>query len=254
VKTFLFPAFNARFREGIAITSALAPVAGEIDISNNVIDGGTYTADDTSLAASAGIVLTGAVPNAQNQPFTARVHVGDNKIVNFSGSGILAGGIREATIERNVIQPGEFANVIPPGCAASNGGGSGTGISLASVGDATVRDNTITLVPALNGAGAPPPCTAGIVVAGLAGVAPGNATGNIVYRNRIRGNGSYAIVLGLPSGSTETENLFALNKLGNFVPLNASLFLGPGASGNSFVGNFPSLEGNVAANVVIGQL
>jgi hypothetical protein len=257
VKTFFFPAFNLKFREAIAITSVVNPIAGDIDISNNVLDGGTYTADDTVLAVSSGIALTGAVANGTTQqPFTARVHIADNKIVNWSGSGILAGGIRETTIERNVIQPGAFANVVPfspPNCASNNGTGSANGISLASVGDATVRDNTITMVPALNGAGAAPPCTAGIIVVGLTVVAPGNANGNLVYRNRIRGSGNYAIIVG-QAGSIETENLFALNKLGNFAPLNASLLIGPGATDNDFVGNFPTVEGNVAGNVVISRL
>ena len=97
---------------------------------------------------------------------------------------------------------------------------------------------------------------------GATNVAPGTADGNIVYRNRIRGSGTYAIVVGvtlgaLPPGpvvSVETDNLFALNRLGNFAPLGASLFIGPGANGNAFVGDFPSLDGNVAGNDVISRL
>ena len=255
VKTFLFQAFNVKFRNAIAITSAVNAIAGDIDISNNVLDGGTYDpANDLSLAVSSGIALTGAVAGATNQPFTARVHIADNKISNWSGSGILAGGIRETTIERNAIQPGAFANVIPvlpPGCASTNGLGSASGIALASVNDATVRDNTITMVPVLNGAGAAPMCAAGIVIVGLPAIAPGTANGNLVYRNRIRGVGNYAIDLG-QAGSSETENLFALNKLGNFTPVNASLFV-QGAD-NDFVGDFPTIEGNVAGNVVISKL
>jgi hypothetical protein len=133
VRTFLFPAFNARFREGIVMSSGVGPVGGDIEISNNVIDGGTYTADDTTLAVASGVVLTGALPipgPPPNQPFTARVRISDNKIVNWSGSGILAAGVDELTIERNVIQPGAFANTLPPGCTAANGVGSGNGISL----------------------------------------------------------------------------------------------------------------------------
>ena len=98
-----------------------------------------------------------------------------------------------------------------------------------------------------------------IAVLGSA-VAAGVADGNIVYRNRIKGSGTYAIVVGVtatvppgPTVSVETDNLFALNRLGNFAPLGASLFLGPGANGNAFVGNFPSLSGNVAGNDVIGR-
>jgi hypothetical protein len=251
VRTFLFAAFNARFRDGIVVSSGLTPIGGDIEISNNVIDGGTYTADDTSLGVSGGVVLTGALPPpTATQPFTARVRIFDNKLVNWSGSGIL------------VIQPGAFANTIPLGCTAANGLGAANGISLQSVRDATVRDNTITLVPALTGAGATPPCTAALILVGATNVAPGIADGNIVYRNRIRGSGTYAIVVGVtpdalppgPIASVESDNLFALNRLGNFAPLGASLFIGLGANGNAFVGNFPSLAGNVAGNDVISRL
>ena len=258
VRTFLFPAFNNRFREGIVVGTALAPVGGEIEISNNVIDGGTYTADDTTIGVSGGIVLTGALPNnvPAAQPFTARVRMADNRITNWSGSGILAAGVRELTIERNVIQPGAFANTTPAGCTAPNGTGAANGMSLQSVRDATVRDNVITLVPALTGASATPGCTAGLILAGPTNVAPGIADGNIVYRNRIRGSGTYGIVVGVTAGPTvsvETDNLFALNRLGNFAAQGASLFMGPGANGNAFVGNFPSLAGNVAGNDVISR-
>jgi hypothetical protein len=88
------------------------------------------------------------------------------------------------------------------------------------------------------------------------------ADGTILYRNRIRGSGTYAIVVGVtpaalppgPTVSVETDNLFALNALGNFTPQNASLFIGPGAVDNAFVGNFPSIEGNVDGNTVISRL
>ena len=261
VRTFFFPAFNGRFREGIVVTTGVGPVGGDIEISNNVIDGGTYAADDTSVG---GIVLTGALPQPPfppNQPFTARVRISDNKLVNWSSSGILAAGISELTIERNVIQPGAFANTIGAGCTGANGVAAASGISLQSVRDATIRDNTITLVPALTGAGTPAPCTAGIILTGPTNVAPGIADGNIVYRNRVKGSGTYGIVVGVttslppgPTTSVETDNLFALNRLGNFAPLGASLFIGPGANGNAFVGNFPSLSGNVAGNDVITRL
>jgi hypothetical protein len=265
VRTFLFPAFNARFREGISVSSGITAVGGDIEISNNVIDGGAYTADDTTLGVSGGIVLTGALPPPQqgvNRPFTARVRISDNKIVNWSGSGILAAGVSELTIEKNVIQPGAFANTIAPGCTAANGGGAGNGISLQSVHDGTVRDNVITLVPALTGAGIAPTCTAGLIVVGPTNVAPGMTDGTVLYRNRIRGSGTYAIVVGVtpaalppgPTVSVETDNLFALNALGNFTPQNASLFIGPGAVDNAFVGNFPSIEGNVDGNTVISRL
>jgi hypothetical protein len=261
VRTFFFPAFNGRFREGIVVSTGVQPVGGDIELSNNVIDGGTYVADDFSVG---GIVLTGALPTGfpVGLPFTARVRVSDNKLVNWSSSGILAAGIADLTIERNVIQPGAFANTIAPGCTGSNGVAAASGISLQSVRDATIRDNTITLVPAFTGAGTAAPCTAGLILVGATNVAPGLADGNIVYRNRIRGSGTYALVVGVtpaaappgPIASVETDNLFALNRLGNFAPLAASLFIGPGANGNAFVGNFPSMDGNLGGNDVITRL
>jgi hypothetical protein len=260
VRTFFFPAFNGRFREGIVVSAGVSPIGGDIEISNNVVDGGTYAADDTSVG---GIVLTGALPPPLpvSQPFTARVRISDNKLVNWSSSGILAAGISELTVERNVIQPGAFANTIAAGCTGANGVAAASGISLQSVRDATIRDNTITLVPASTGAGLPAPCTAGIILTGPTNVAPGVADGNILYRNRIKGVGTYGIVVGVttslppgPTTSVETDNLFALNRLGNFAPQAASLFIGPGANDNAFVGNFPSYSGNVAGNDVISRL
>jgi hypothetical protein len=246
VQTFFVPAFNARFREGIAVTS-LVPVTGEIVISDSVIDAGAYGPDDGTLAVSTGIVLTGRFVGSNNAPFTAHVRLSDNKLTNWSGSGILAGEIAGATIERNKIDPGAFANSTPA-CTAPNGLGVVNGISLASVVDSTIRDNVITLVPALTGAGASPACTAGIIIAGNAA---GGANGNIVYRNRIRGSGTYAMIVGAPTGSTETDNLYALNPVGNFTAALATLLIGPGATDNSFVGNFPTVMGDQIANTVI---
>ena len=117
-------------------------------------------------------------------------------------------------------------------------------------------------MPALTGAALAPPCTAGLILVGPTNVAPGGADGNLVYRNRIRGSGTYAVVVGVtpaasppgPIASLETDNLFALNLLGNFVPHVASLFIGPGANGNAFVGSFSSTAGNVDGNDVITRL
>jgi hypothetical protein len=245
---YFFTPFNAVFREGIAVTS-LGPVTGEVVISDNVIDGGTYSASDTTLAVSGGIVVTGAVNGNTNQPLLARVRMSDNKIVNWSGSGILAAGLREATVERNRIEPGTFAN-LTAGCTSTNNMGAANGMSLANVADSTIRDNVVTLVPALTGSGTAPACTSGIV---LAGPDPGGASGNLFYRNRVRGTGTYGLIVGAPSLSAETDNLFALNPLGNFAPQNAALLIGPGANGNDFVGNFSSIAGNAAGNVIISR-
>ena len=249
VQSYLFPPFNGRFRDGISVSSAIAAIGGEIVIVDNVLDGGSYTATDTSLLVNAGIALTGAAPGAVNQPFTARVTIADNRLLNWSGSAVLATGIHGATIERNKIDPGAFANQVA-GCAQPNGVGAANGISLASVSDSLVRDNVVSLVPALTGTGESPQCTAGIL---LVGAVAGPADGNIFHRNRIRGTGSYAIVVGSASGSTEIDNVFALDRLGNFVPQTATLFLGAGATDNAFIGEFATIEGNAAGNLILGR-
>jgi hypothetical protein len=251
VRTYLDTSFNLSFREGIVVTSPLGSIAGEIDISGNVIDGGTYSPTEPWLAGSSGIELVGALPGFTQQPFTASVHVSDNRLFNWSGSGISAVGISGLTIERNEINPGRFANLFA-GCAQPNGVGVANGIGLANITNSTVRDNVITLVPARTSTGAPPECTAGLILAGTAGA---TSSGNVIYRNQIRGTGSYGIVLGTvsgtPDGSVETSNVFALNPTLGFAAQNASLYLGPSSNGNVLVGLLRSIEGNTAGNVVI---
>jgi hypothetical protein len=251
VQTYHDAGFNLSFREAIAVTSALGPITGEIVISDNVIDGGSYGSADQWLAASSGIELAGAVPGLSQQPFTAHVRISDNRLSNWSGSAISAVGVSDLMVERNAVDPGRFANLFP-GCLQSNGVGVANGIGLANVTDSTVRDNSITLVPSRTSSGAVPVCTAGLILAGTSG---GSSSGNVIYRNQVRGTGNYAIVLGTvggaPDGSTEASNVFALNPLLGFAPRSASLFLDPSANGNVLVGIFPSIEGNTSGNVVI---
>jgi len=246
VQSYFFAPFNGAFREGIVVTSALGPIDGEVVISDNVIDGGTYGAPDTTLVVSSGILVQGATAQGAPQNFNARVNVSRNRVLNWSGTGILAIALTEAAIEGNKIDPGAFAN-LTAGCTP-NGERAANGITLANTVDSTVKDNVITLVPALTGAGAAPNCTAALILNGVSG---GSDDGNIVFGNRIRGTGNYAIVAGTPSGSVETNNLFAFNKTGNFAPLSATLFIGPGATANAFIGSFASIEGNVAGNWVL---
>ena len=80
-----------------------------------------------------------------------------------------------------------------------------------------------------------------------------SADGNVLFGNRIRGTGSYAIMAGTSGTLTETNNLFAFNKTGNFAPLNATLFIGSSANGNAFIGNFATIEGNVTGNWVLNN-
>ena len=256
-QTYLDPdLFNLTFREGIVVSS-VGPVTGEVEITNNVIDGGTYSSADQSLAVSAGIELVGQGGPAATQPFTAQVRVAGNRLSNWSGSGISAFSAQNVTIEKNTISPGRFAN-LSSGCqtngfGAANGIGSANGIGLANVTNFTVRDNLITLVPSHTSSGAPPACTAALIVSGTAG---SSAKGNLVYRNQILGVGTYAMLLGTVGGATdgssETDNVFALNTVFGFTAENASLCLAPEASGNVLVGFFPSVTGNAAGNVLIG--
>lgn len=79
------------------------------------------------------------------------------------------------------------------------------------------------------------------------------ADGNIFFDNRIRGTGSYAIVVGTAPLSTETDNLFVLNRVENFVPTSAMLLLGSGATDNVLIGDFATIEGNTAANTILNR-
>ena len=241
VQSLFFPQFNSSFHSGIIVSSLLAPIHGEITIADNVIDGGTYGPSDAT-GVNAGISLAGAVAGLSQQVFDAHSRVTDNRLVNWSAGGILATGIGDAVIERNKIDPGAFANT------ASSCFGAQSGITLAGVSDSVVRDNEINLVRSLTANGDPPVCTAGIIVRGTL---LGAADGNILYRNSVRGTGSYALAVGVSSAAAETDNFFALNPTWGFTPQKAMLFLGPAATGNAFIGYFPSVEGNVDGNSII---
>jgi hypothetical protein len=94
-------------------------------------------------------------------------------------------------------------------------------------------------------------------------VVAGGASGNIFFGNRVRGEGTYAMVAGtsaptvppFPPGSftIETNNLFAFNWVFGFEAANATLFIGSGATANAFIGNFPEIEGNQAGNWVLNR-
>jgi hypothetical protein len=241
-----FPALNLSTRIGINITSFGAAIHGDLVIADNVIDGGAFTASDGS-PFSAGIVLAGGVVagGVPFQPFDAHVRVTNNRIANWSSGGIVAATVGDVTISRNKIDPGSYASNGGP-CA--NAAAALSGILLTAVTDSVVRDNEINVSPAFGSSGIPAPCTAGIVVRGSL---DGPADGNIVYGNVIRGTGAYALVVGAPTGSVETDNFFALNPVWGFAAQKATLLLGPGATGNALIGVFPSIEGNTAGNSII---
>jgi Right handed beta helix region len=252
VQTYAVPSLGyVTLREGIVV-SAIGPISGQIDITGNVVDGGNYSASDLSLGASSGIEIIGGVVGGATQPYSAQVHVWGNQVSNWSGSGISVTGTQNVIIERNSVTTGRVAN-LQSGCMAPNGLGAANGISLAADTNLTVRDNVITLVPARTTSGGVPACTTGITVAGLDGVA---ANGNLVYHNQIRGTANYGLLLGTvggaTDGSTETDDVFALNSLLGFSAQSASLYLGAEANGNVLVGYFASVGGNAAGNVVIG--
>ena len=250
-----------KFREGIAVTAAFADIEGEIEISGNVVDGGTYSPGDSALLVGSGIVLVGALNLTQATNFFAKANVSNNRVLNWAGAGIIAaGGISDATIEENWIEPGAFAR-LQPACTGLNGDGSASGIALGGVTNSTVRDNVIQLVPAFTDTGAAAQCTAGLIVRGMT---VGGASGNIFFGNRIRGTGTYAMIAGTPAPTPpppfppalptiEANNLFAFNWVFGFTATNATLFIGSGATANAFIGNFPSIEGNAAGNWVINR-
>jgi hypothetical protein len=250
------------FRQGIAVTAALGDIDGEIEISDNVVNGGAYGLGDSALTVGSGIVIAGPLTLTQPTIFSAQVHVSNNRILNWAGTGIVVSGlVSEASIEENWIEPGAFARLVP-GCTTPNADGAASGISLGGVGNSTVRDNVVNLVAAVTDTGTPAQCTAGLLVRGTA---VGGASGNIFFGNRIRGTGTYAMVAGTPAPlpppppfppvlpTIETNNLFAFNWVFGFTGTNATLFIGSGATANAFIGTFPEIEGNTAANWVINR-
>jgi hypothetical protein len=255
------PAPILKFREGIAVTAALGDIEGEIEISGNVVDGGTYDVGDSQLLVGSGIVLVGALNPTQPTGYFAKTTVSNNRVVNWAGAGILASGlISDATIEENWVEPGAFARLVPT-CASTNGDSAASGIALGGVISSTVRDNVVTLVPAFTDTGAATQCSAGLLVRGMP---VGGASGNIFFGNRIRGDANYAMVAGTPEPlppppfppvlpTIETNNLFAFNWVFGFTGTNATLFIGSGATANAFIGTFPEIEGNTAANWVINR-
>jgi hypothetical protein len=248
------PTATVRLREGIAVTAALGNIAGEIVITGNVIDGGTYGAGDSALSVGAGIALTGQLNISQPTIFSAKARVANNRVSNWAGTGILASGlISEATIEENWVEPGAFARIVPF-CTSSNADGAASGISLGGVIDSTIRDNVIALVPALTETGVAPQCTAGLLVRGTF---VGAASGNVFFGNRVRGTATYAMVAGTPPltipPSTEINNLFAFNWVFGFTATNVTLFIGDDATANAFIGSFPSIEGDPTGNWVLNR-
>lgn len=259
------PAPILMFREGIAVTAALGNIEGEIEISGNVVDGGTYGPGDSTLLVGSGIVLVGALNPTQTTGFFAKVNVSNNRVTNWAGAGILASGvISDVTIEENWVENGAFARLVPS-CASTNGDSAASGIALGGVINSTVRDNAINLVPAFTDTGAATVCSAGLLVRGMP---VSGASGNIFFGNRIRGNANYAMVAGTPLPTpppppppfipptlptVETNNLFAFNWVFGFTGTNATLFIGSGATANAFIGSFPVIEGNTAGNWVLNR-
>lgn len=251
-----------KFREGIAVTAALGDIEGEIEISGNFVDGGTYDVGDSELLIGSGIVLVGALNLTQPTGFFAKVNVSNNRVSNWAGAGILASGvISDVTIEENWVDSGNFAR-LQTACTGTNGDGAASGIALGGATNSTVRDNAINLVPAFTDTGAPAVCTAGLIVRGTA---TGGASGNIFFGNRIRGTATYAMIAGTPlplppppfppvQPTIETNNLFAFNWVFGFTATNATLFIGSGANANAFIGTFPDgIEGNTAGNWVLNR-
>jgi hypothetical protein len=81
-------------------------------------------------------------------------------------------------------------------------------------------------------------------------IAPGS------FANQIPG-GTCAVPTGLGSATgislTGTVNSLVKSNTIELAATAASLFLGTGANGNTFRGNFPTVEGNIAGNSIAGQ-
>jgi len=252
VQSLFVPGFGLAIREGVAVTAAFAEIAGDVEITNNTIDGGVYDNVTDLQVVNAGIGLFGGFALNAN-PISASVRVARNDLRNWAGSAIAAIGLSGATIDNNSIAPGSFANKILSGaCAMPTGLGSATAISLTGTVNSLIKSNTIELAPAFDGEGSPA-CNAGIVLLGNAGASTSDSTGNEFKGNQVVGTGSYGFVVGLDTSAAEEGNWYHDNNLSTLAATRASLFLGTGANGNTLKGNFPTVEGNVAGNSITGQ-
>jgi Right handed beta helix region len=227
-----------RVREGIVVSSASTEVKGRVVIKDNRVDGGAYGAGDASINVSAGIVLASLSP-INPFPITADILIHGNILRNWSGSGIDSSGPVNVAIEKNLIQPGPFANLVPnPNVCVANG------ILITNNGRAVVEGNTIEMVTALTATNTTP-CTAGIVL--------GNNVNNEVFKaNKVRGTGRYAIVVTGNPANPDHNNLFLGNDLTGFSPTEATVSLGSFATNNTFVGNSGTVVGNTGANTITG--
>jgi Right handed beta helix region len=227
-----------RIRQGIAVTSVLSEVKGRIVIKDNTIDGGAYGARDARIDVNGGIVVVSTSPT-NPFPITGDILIQGNIVRNWSGNGINISGPAKVAIEKNLIQPGPFANLVPnPNACVANG------IFITHNESAVVEGNTIEMVTALTATNTSP-CTAGIVLAM-------DANNDVFKANKVIGTGRYAIaVMGNPA-NPDQNNLFLGNNLTGFSPTGATVSLGPFATNNTFVGNSGTVVGNTGANTITG--
>jgi hypothetical protein len=229
--------FGLALREGIVLTSTFAEIAGEVVIRDNVIDAGTYGPADLD-DVNFGILASGGAP-LNPFPITAALTIERNEVLNWAGSGIGVVGVHGSVIQHNRIRPGPVALELsdPSVCVAN-------GILLGGSDASQVQYNTIdkdlALSPVSN---APPACSAGVVLQGI-------AIGSFVTGNRIAGAGSHALFL--QGTAAQEENRFLGNNLTHFAATGATVFLGPQAKNNTFIGHVHSVEGNVTENAITG--
>jgi hypothetical protein len=225
-------------REGILVSSASTEVKGRIVIKDNKVDGGAYGAGDARINVSAGVVLASLGPLNPFQ-ITGDILIQGNILRNWSGNGIDSTGPVNLTIEKNLIQPGPFANMAanPNACVAN-------GIFINNNDRVVVERNKIEMVTALTATNTIP-CTAGIVLGN-------NANKGLFKANKVGGTGRYAIaVLGNPANPAQ-NNLFLGNNLTGFSPTGATVRLSDGALNNTFVGSSGTVVGNIGANTITG--
>lgn len=255
VTTEYVPELDAYLHEGIALTTPYAEIDGKVVIERNTLDGGTYGNVEDLQTISAGIALYGAFESLNPYPMTAAISVSRNVLKNWSGSAIAALDVDGAILWRNSIVSGAFGNLNNNGaCSSAVGIGSAAGISLAGVTNTLVMGNSVRLQTATDGNG-DTPCTVGIIlVSDIADVLNiPDSTGNLVTNNTIVGHGTYALLVGrqTPLDGAVEDNFYLANHLSFFAPTGASLIIGPNANGNTFLGHFPTIDGNVAGNTII---
>jgi hypothetical protein len=235
-------------------------ISGRLLITNNDIDLVAGSTVDNTLGIT--VFSVGQSPDHE-----ADIHVAGNRISNTTEPAInfrRLGG--RALIERNVINTGPVSSQKAPQPEAIRAVNIGSyviahntidcqwtdpdakGISVFSqfaawpMEHAVVTDNDVTMSP-------PSGTVFGTLSAGID--VRGFAHDNVVENNRIRGRGRAALAIDPFKGGTPGNNAFVLNRVEDFEPARADVFVGQGVTDTLLFGDQGTVEDHGLNTVVV---